>query len=87
MARKAWEKMKDDMESLHTIEKAWLYEEVGYIYEKAGKFETAMNYYEKAQANYERAYTEDVTSAGAIMLMAIGIIIYCVFIFSFQKYE
>jgi tetratricopeptide (TPR) repeat protein len=65
MARKAWEKMKDNMESLHTIEKAWLNEEVGYIYEKAGKFETAMNYYEKAQANYEQAYAEDVTSAGA----------------------
>lgn len=65
MAREAWEKMKNNMESLHTIEKAWLYEEVGYIYEKAGKFETAMDYYEKAQANYERAYTEDVTSAGA----------------------
>jgi tetratricopeptide (TPR) repeat protein len=60
----AWEKMKDDMKRpLVSIEKAWLYEEVGYIYEKAGKFETAMKYYEKAESKYELAYTEDVASA------------------------
>jgi len=33
-AIKAWKRMKDKMERpLHTIEEAWLFEEVGYIYE------------------------------------------------------
>ena len=55
-AVEAWEKMKGDRD-YDPIEKAWLYEEVGYIYEKTGKFETAMTYYQKAKSKYERAYT------------------------------
>lgn len=64
-ALEAWEKMKNMQLSLHTIEEAWLYEEVGYIYEKAGKFKTAHKYYKKAESKYERAYTVDVDSAEA----------------------
>ena len=65
-AVKAWERMKDRIErSLHTIEEAWLFEEVGYIYEQAGKIEIAINYYKKAKAEYELAYTEDFTATGA----------------------
>lgn len=49
----AWEKMKDNIgRSLHSIEEAWLFEEVGYIYEKAGEFEKALEYYKMAEAKY-----------------------------------
>ena len=59
-AIETWEKMKDTMERpLHTIDEAWLFEEVGYIYEKAGKFEIAIEYYKKAKQMYELAYEED----------------------------
>lgn len=59
-AVEAWERMRDKKERpLHTIEEAWLYEEVGYIYEKADKFEIAMEYYEKSKEIYELAYEED----------------------------
>ena len=59
-AIETWEKMKDNVERpLHTVEEAWLFEEVGYIYEKTGKFETAIEYYEKAKQMYELAYRED----------------------------
>ena len=54
-AVEAWEKNDTDYDPL---EKAWLYEEVGYIYERAGKLETAMKYYQKAKSKYERAYTK-----------------------------
>lgn len=59
-AEKEWEDMKDNIQSpLKPIEKAWLYEEVGYIYEKASQFGTAMEYYKKAEFMYEKGYTED----------------------------
>ncbi len=65
-AIEAWEEMKDNIgRSLHSIEEAWLYEEVGYIYEKAGKFEPALEYYKRSEARYEQAYTEDVASTKA----------------------
>jgi tetratricopeptide (TPR) repeat protein len=64
-AVEAWEKMKDNIESLHSIEEAWLYEEVGYIYEKVGELKTAMEYYKKAESKYEQAYTEDIDSTEA----------------------
>ena len=55
----AWEERKDNIpEHFYPVEKAWLYEEVGYIYEKAGKFEIALEYYKKAKAQYELAYSE-----------------------------
>jgi len=45
--------MKDNIgRSLHSIEEAWLFEEVGYIYEKAGEFEKALEYYKMAEAKY-----------------------------------
>jgi tetratricopeptide (TPR) repeat protein len=63
-ALEAWEKEKDSIdEDLYTIEKAWLYEEVGYIHEKALKFQPALDYYQKAKAEYEKSYTEEVGSA------------------------
>ena len=62
-AIEVWEKVRDNIKkSLHLIEGAWLYEEIGYIYEKAGDLEKAKNYYEKAKSGYEEAYIEDPTS-------------------------
>ena len=61
-AVEAWETIGPEKESLHSIEKAWLHEEVGYIYQKAGNSKTAMDYYRKAWAYYREAYTIDVTA-------------------------
>lgn len=68
-AVEAWEKMKDNIErSLHPIEEAWLYEEVGYIYEKAGNLRTALEYYREAESKYKQAYIEDADSTEANQL-------------------
>lgn len=58
-AVEGWEEVKDNTENLELIEKAWLFEEVGYIYERAKKFEMAMDYYEKAKDTYNLAYTNE----------------------------
>ena len=61
--------MKDNIErSLHPIEEAWLYEEVGYIYEKAGNLRTALEYYREAESKYKQAYIEDADSTEANQL-------------------
>jgi len=58
-AVEAWEESKNSIKkSLVPIEKAWLYEEIGYIYEKADHPKNAMRYYQSAKENYELAYTE-----------------------------
>jgi tetratricopeptide (TPR) repeat protein len=61
-AVEAWERIGSVKESLHSIERAWLYEEVGYIYQKAGNSEIAMDFYRKAWAYYREAYMIDVTA-------------------------
>jgi tetratricopeptide (TPR) repeat protein len=47
-AVEAWERIGPENESLYSIEKAWLHEEVGYIYQKAGNPEMAIDFYRKA---------------------------------------
>lgn len=64
-AVEAWERIGADEESLVSIERAWLHEEVGYIYQKAGDSETAMDFYRKAWSCYREAYMVDVTATGA----------------------
>ena len=61
-AVEAWERIGIEEESLVSIEKAWMHEEVGYIYQKADNSETAMDFYRKAWAYYREAYTIDVTA-------------------------
>ncbi len=62
-AIKAWGEVENNVKkSLHPIEEAWLYEEVGYIYEKAKSLEKARNYYERAKSRYEEAYIKDPAS-------------------------
>jgi tetratricopeptide (TPR) repeat protein len=61
-AVEAWERIGSVKESLRSIERAWLHEEVGYIYQKAGNFEAAMDFYRKAWAYYREAYMIDVTA-------------------------
>jgi tetratricopeptide (TPR) repeat protein len=61
-AVEAWERIGSVKESLHSIERAWLYEEVGYIYQKAGNSEIAMDFYRKAWAYYREAYMIDGTA-------------------------
>jgi tetratricopeptide (TPR) repeat protein len=61
-----WEETRDTRyDSLAPIEKAWLYEEIGYIYQKAAQVEAAMDYYQKAKTMYRKAYLEDPTATGA----------------------
>ncbi|MBU7039062.1 MAG: tetratricopeptide repeat protein [Theionarchaea archaeon] len=64
-ALEAWERIGPEKESLHSIERAWLHEEIGYIYQKAGNSEAAMDYYRKAWTYYREAYMVDVTATGA----------------------
>lgn len=65
-AVQTWEETKDTRyDSLAPIEKAWLYEEIGYIYQKAAQFKIAMDYYQKAKTMYRKAYLEDPTATGA----------------------
>lgn len=62
----SWDQMKNNIgKPLHFIEKAWLYEEIGYIYERFGKLETAMEYYRKTKIEYKEAYTKDIKSTEA----------------------
>ncbi len=55
-----WEKAQNFLErNLYPIEKAWMYEGIGYIFEKSGEFEEAMKYYEKALKKYELVNTKE----------------------------
>lgn len=61
-----WGEIKDNIqESFYSIEKAWLYEEIGYIHEGAGIFETAIEYYQKAESKYEKAHKKESTAVAA----------------------
>ena len=55
MALKMWEETENIMNNLYPIEKAWMYEGIGYIYEKADNVVKAMNYYKRAKKEYELA--------------------------------
>ncbi|MGC1122360.1 MAG: tetratricopeptide repeat protein [Candidatus Methanofastidiosia archaeon] len=59
-AVEAWERVGPKNESLHSIERAWLHEEIGYICQKAADSETAMDHYRKAWDDYREAYMIDV---------------------------
>ena len=65
-AVESWEKMKPMIEKKVPVEKAWLYEEIGYIYEKANRLIDAIKYYQKAQKHYESAYTDRFTDSTEI---------------------
>jgi len=62
-AVEAWEEMKNSVKENLPIEKAWLFEEIGYIYENADRLIDAMRYYQDAQKQYESAYTDKFTDS------------------------